>query len=1756
MKLHLPKGLRAALLSVVTAGAALTTTVQAAAEYKSDACTYTTQKYYVEENWATYNEGTVTALTQLGGRSEGIRLQEMENVNKRSWILSIDAYNVLPLNLTEEDPGYVYLYGTAEATIDEDGKISLGTPNAMSIFIAPDGRVLMAVTGDTVEALRTETLGYLNRDWEKDNEDPAVSLRLILKWDANQGLANQIEGGRYGSLSLVAIKELSNEADHAIIGDVKNFVGNGQTILNNLDLPKHLFGKADDVPATSHMYSGQVKFTLYHEGADRLNKWVPNATWLVTGRTSINSLVNGGKYVDEVITTDSPTTTTRELGSRTYVNVPDMTDRQYVEDTITFTGTQGALVLTDAANARLAELDGNAVYDVYKEYTPVNHEELKRYENEFQLSNYYEIGYEIDPESATPEVVAGFGAEKGLSMRVDLDVMENTALSDSACGLSILGEGTTILEIDNTGMKRLGALGGELFREDLHYDINSGKAFTDLLDDYKEELEEIGINRAGLRIEAVNVNGQNVGHFAVVDTDAERFITFASTDQSNIILSPKGKGDINLNLHSSNIHRLSHITMVDEAAEKVTEYQDVTVNVMRPNFTWGIAPSGVDAGTPYFDANGNPIYMAYTVDENGNRETFNLNTGEYTEADFTGEDSPKLMFDYQTRNGAYVAWSEEDWDETWTDEEKEGNYRLYNVLKGDGTVAFTIKLLYKPVESELLVAVPTGPDNVVAPVNGKYETKVVTKVLADQPIEVWRSWNEHNAIEKSVADKYTAVNAVANRITNTGTSTDDGVVLRLNLYTSVDEVGRTCQAGFIENTVARGQFIIAGRKNIQGKDDGDNPVIVGGILSTLYASGLTSAHTMEIDGNVILDQNMDGILDGDIYAENGLNINSGSTAAKNVTVKSGTLHVGIQRKTIDQYDPHTATLIVDGVLSLVRQQPEADEETPGDEITPPEGEGNTGNDTPVAQGTAPQLYISGGARIKHLKADNLVYMGTDNLGSYATPESWLSVETAETPEIRAPWINVRSSMTTDEMLANGTPTLLSGWTHFYFDKAATVDGSDFHKTVLGYAPTAYSGKRIMYSEHVEENTIIDLIDSDVTLIAKAMDGSDIYLGDSLNGTAPILASKFAHDNGGKDKMVTVTYTSTTAEGKLSAENFYMPEGYTISAAELNVTGTLKAVASTASTFALARTAPGADTMYTNVQMTNAVVTAAGTSATSITADSISLGTGHVLSGATISTKDGLVAGNNTKLVNVTLTGGDLTTYDDVTIYNMSMKGDADMSFKTMGDANVVNMTLSNMKTFGGEDGNAFSPLGGDKAQMTFDADLTKTGDNAFKLSLINVALDASSHDFGQESKVEILSTTGDNEISTAGLKNVSYEVQPYTYADYKIEGGVLYLVGNKDAEGIKKELVGGSTVRQNTMDAIEEALELTPGGELAALHDAMGMVMKNPSVESRRQILDSISGASITALADSQRRGVQNVQNSLRNRIIQMGGNADWENKGIQAWAQADGSFSTTKNSDEAPGYDYKTWGATVGANIDLAETVTAGMSFSASYGEITSDHADSAKGDNNAYYVNLFARHQAGRWTQMLILTAGQNDMTLDRKVGSYTANGDTSGSSFSAYYEVGYTLGLNSEFTHILQPIVSARITSAKVDGYSESGSIGNAALTYDGSSYTYGTIGVGLRYQGVLYESVFERSAVLEARAMVTSDFGDATDTAKVALGKAKAHEVKGVDTSGTGFDLGVGLSIPMEMQTTLFFDADLNIRPDYTGVSANIGLRYDF
>lgn len=675
------------------------------------------------------------------------------------------------------------------------------------------------------------------------------------------------------------------------------------------------------------------------------------------------------------------------------------------------------------------------------------------------------------------------------------------------------------------------------------------------------------------------------------------------------------------------------------------------------------------------------------------------------------------------------------------------------------------------------------------------------------------------------------------------------------------------------------------------------------------------------------------------------------------------------------------------------------------------------------------------------------------------------------------------------------------------------------------------------------------------LTAGTMNGTGIYLG-ALNGGIYTM-NNVKHSDG----VIEISSTGTIATGNMSATCLDLQPQYYLKVKNLDITpsttdgGALTATGIKTKGHTTIRNAEITDTKTTaesikareitiepNTELTSGELTA--------TDGAITIGMQAKVSGGIMDAKRGVTMEAGSKLRD-SVVKSSLTTNGLATLSNVVLEEEWKTNTGTVTMDNVAIAPTNN--AFGGTNGDAFQ-ADDTVNNITLSGTLT-TAANAVTLNATAASINAKNLTFSEAGDTfTILKSNGTNTVT--GLDDASkidLDVAAYTWAKVKTEGNKIVITGNKDEEGIKADLAD-TEARKDAMEAIESAT-MAEGGVLTDLHDAMGDVL-HKSNEQRQEILDAISGASTTALADSQRRGIMEVQGNLRNRIVQMGGNADWETAGIQAWAQADASFSSSDSGDDGPGYDYNTWGATVGANVDLSETVTVGMSFSASYGELDVDSADNASGNNDAYYVNLFARHQSGRWMQMLIFTAGMNDMDLERNVNGYTGEGSTDGTSFSAYYELGYTLGLNDEFTHILQPMVNARISSAKVDGYTEKGSIGDAALEYDGDSYVYGSVGIGVRYQGVIYESVYERNAVLELRAQVTQDFGDCTDEAGVRIGDGDLFTVTGTDTTGTGFDIGAGISAPIGLQTTLFADADVSIRPDYTGFRANVGLRYDF
>ena len=499
--------------------------------------------------------------------------------------------------------------------------------------------------------------------------------------------------------------------------------------------------------------------------------------------------------------------------------------------------------------------------------------------------------------------------------------------------------------------------------------------------------------------------------------------------------------------------------------------------------------------------------------------------------------------------------------------------------------------------------------------------------------------------------------------------------------------------------------------------------------------------------------------------------------------------------------------------------------------------------------------------------------------------------------------------------------------------------------------------------------------------------------------------------------------------------------------------------------------------------------------------------------------------------------------DNAALKNVTI---AEGEFKNSATATLDNVTIKTANTGDATTSTSFGGSNADAVSVTNDVESVQVSGTfeGSKLTVDKLILNADGLDFDNIA-------TGGTEYSFISGEDLEYEydasrdqlnIKSFVRAELvtSTDGNgntIITIKGQEDEAGITAEL-SDTHNRTVAIAAMQEALEGAPSTfaarattstPLAEIYEYVGHVNRYSNTE-RQNILSAASGASLAVLADAQRRGLRDAQDNLRNRIIQMGGGTnaglttDWEYAGIQAWAQADGSSASTTGKGDEWGYDYDTTGATVGANLDLTANTVVGLSFSASYADIKVDSTDYTKGTDNAQYISFFARHQKERWVQMFIFTYGHNDIEMERNVLGYTSKGNTTGTTLSAYYEVGYTFGLDYEYTHILQPLASISFTSASIDAFDESGSIGDAGLSYESNDNTYAQLALGVRYQGVLYQTVHERNAVVEARALVTQDFGDTTDEAKVAFRNSDSFKVKSADSSGMGYKLGAGISIP--------------------------------
>ncbi len=408
------------------------------------------------------------------------------------------------------------------------------------------------------------------------------------------------------------------------------------------------------------------------------------------------------------------------------------------------------------------------------------------------------------------------------------------------------------------------------------------------------------------------------------------------------------------------------------------------------------------------------------------------------------------------------------------------------------------------------------------------------------------------------------------------------------------------------------------------------------------------------------------------------------------------------------------------------------------------------------------------------------------------------------------------------------------------------------------------------------------------------------------------------------------------------------------------------------------------------------------------------------------------------------------------------------------------------------------------------------------------------------------------------------------FRDIKVVGGVATaeLVTDYYAGTFELGNEGNASTGMQMLDLA--ALQLAPQGsreeykDMASVLDALDGYVAQRDSAAAGKLAAAVAGSGVSSLGMALSGDVERQLKAIRNRTTSMGVDPAVVNEDMpyfNAWINAEGDHRELDADGLLAGYELDSYGGTVGFDMDVNPNFTWGMAVTAMYGDFTADAADTVEGDVDTYYLSAFARATSGAWVHTFVATVGMSSSELSRTVstgdGSYTAEGEADGISFGLLYEVARTIALNEDASACWQPVFNVAYRHVEVDGYEETGS--DAALKVGDQSLDTVTFGLGGRLQAIVGESIYNRTSVFEARALVKFEAGDRESEMDTALLSAPAAsgKVTSAEKGAVGVELGAGLTIPMGMDSgSIFVDGSVEFSGSYTGANGTVGYRVNF
>ncbi|MDI9432361.1 MAG: autotransporter domain-containing protein [Planctomycetota bacterium] len=270
-------------------------------------------------------------------------------------------------------------------------------------------------------------------------------------------------------------------------------------------------------------------------------------------------------------------------------------------------------------------------------------------------------------------------------------------------------------------------------------------------------------------------------------------------------------------------------------------------------------------------------------------------------------------------------------------------------------------------------------------------------------------------------------------------------------------------------------------------------------------------------------------------------------------------------------------------------------------------------------------------------------------------------------------------------------------------------------------------------------------------------------------------------------------------------------------------------------------------------------------------------------------------------------------------------------------------------------------------------------------------------------------------------------------------------------------------------------------------------------------------------------------------------------------WAKGYGLFGNRDHSLEAPGYDYRTYGLSVGLDYQFTETLLIGLTGGYADTHVNYDRSRDDS-DLRAMHFGFYGSVNTGRAYLDSLLTYSDLDYDTQRYVDltDERLEGEFGGYAVSGYFETGF------DWRHVggwlVQPLASFQLSYLGLDNYRESG--GDAALGFKRQSFEsyIGSLGAKVSKE-LLRDSATSRLAV-QFRARWLHEFGDTRSDVNTyfASDPTVVFNIRNESIDRDSAVLGLGLGAELNRSTRLYVDYDTRLNADDTAHLISAGLQH--